>query len=624
MSPECVRRLTATLAAFITLAAQAQTDIQAYLEDATAAGYVDDLACATCHRTLYDSFQDVGMSQALKAPGNARPIEAFGETYYHGASDRYYRIDRGEDRSLTFTRYQQGVDGKPINQIRIPIDWVLGSGNRARSYLYQTDHGEMFMLPLSWYSEEQVWRMSPGFEHASHQGIDRKIMRTCMFCHNAYPDVPAGSDQRWQAQTFPQSLPEGIGCQRCHGPGARHVRTVLAGSSLEEIHGAIVNPRKLEAEKRDSVCFQCHMLPSATIEGVRRVGRADYSYRPGELLTDYIVNVDASEEGLSSEERFEINHHGYRFSQSACYRESEGAFACISCHNPHEKPESEAFRQSSSAVCQECHGDVPTLHPDANVTAQTDCIGCHMPTRRTLDVVEVTMTDHRIATGPFDHEALVAPREREYRPVTGIGLLEFGDAPEAEAANYYRLAAALRANRFVSAARQGLEAHLEAYDHDDPTPEIDLSLGQIKDGDFAAAERTARALIAERQDIASVYGVLGTSLLGQRRNREAIAAFSRAFELEEDPETAFNLAAAYLGTGDTARADRYIDEAIRLRPLMGIAWRYRGLLRKSDGRLAEAQDALVRALEINPRDTGAYYELGLRSSANPARLENLR
>ena len=626
--------------------AQDTDELQALLRTATegaAAGYLDDAACATCHRGLYDSFQDVGMSQALKTPANARPIENFSDTYFHEASNRYYRIDQDDDGDMTFVRYQQDASGQPINQIEIPIDWVLGSGNRARSYLYQTDHGELFMLPLSWYSEEDVWRMSPGFEYAGHQGVGRKITRTCMFCHNAFPEVESGSDAHWRAQTFPEDLPEGIGCQRCHGPGASHVATVLGGGSVDEIHSAIVNPAKLGAEERDSVCFQCHMLPSETIEGVRRVGRSDYSFRPGQRLSDYIVNIDAAEQGVSSEDRFEINHHAYRFSQSACYRESEGALACISCHNPHEKPESAAFRQTSSAVCQDCHSAIPSLHSSSEVASGDDCIGCHMPTRRTLDVVEVTMTDHRIATGPFDHEALVAPRSREFRPVTGIGLLDFGEAPDAETADFYRLAAALRANRFVSAARQGLEAHLAEYDYDDPTPALDLALGQVKDGDYPAAERTARALIAERDDIASSHAVLGTSLLGQGRSREAVAAFNRALALESDPETTFNLAAAYLGLGDVENAERYIDEALELRPYMSIAWRYRGLLLKSAGQTDAARSALTRTLEIDPMDTGAYYELitllrdtgeaneaarylevGLSTARNPARLQNLR
>lgn len=620
----------------------ALTALGATPTEGAAADYLPDETCANCHRDKYESFQAVGMSQSLKAPGNARNIETFGEEYHHEASDRYYRIDRQDDGALTFLRYQRDRDGRPLNRVEVPIDWVLGSGNRARSYLYQTDHGELFMLPLSWYSEAGVWRMSPGFEHRSHQGLGRKITRACLFCHNAYPEVPAGADSHWAPQVFPDELPEGIGCQRCHGPGAPHVRAVLAGKSIGEIHDAIVNPADLAGDRRDSVCFQCHMLPSETIEGVRRIGRDEYSFRPGELLTGYIVNIDVTEQGVSPEDRFEINHHAYRFSQSACYRESPGQFTCISCHDPHEKPGSVAMREQSSAVCRDCHGDVPG-HAATEVSASDTCIGCHMPTRRTLDVVEVTMTDHRIARGPFDHDALVAPIDKEFRAVTGIGLLDFGEPPSADRADLYRLLAALRANRFVSAARQGLEAHLRDYDYEAPTPRLDLVSAQIKDGDFSAAEAAARQLVADDADIASAWSLLGTALLAQGKSGPAIEAFSRATAIEEDPETSFNLAAAYLSAGDAGNAKEHIDEALRLRPLMGIAWRYRGLLKQSAGQNAEARAAYIRAIEIDPLDTSAYYELivllrstgddaearrhlelGLRASGDPARLRSLR
>ena len=39
----------------------------------------------------------------------------------------------------------------------------------------------------------------------------------CMVCHNAYPDVERGSDLHGEADLYPAELPEGIGCQRCHG-----------------------------------------------------------------------------------------------------------------------------------------------------------------------------------------------------------------------------------------------------------------------------------------------------------------------------------------------------------------------------------------------------------------------
>jgi hypothetical protein len=39
-------------------------------------------------------------------------------------------------------------------------------------------------LPLAWYAEK-----------GGYQGFRRKIGYDCMFCHNGYPNIPAGHDQ---------------------------------------------------------------------------------------------------------------------------------------------------------------------------------------------------------------------------------------------------------------------------------------------------------------------------------------------------------------------------------------------------------------------------------------------
>ena len=43
--------------------------------------------------------------------------------------------------------------------------------------------------------------------------------------------------------------------------------------------GSMVNPAKLTAERRDSVCMQCHLEGEARIA---RAGRSQDDYRPGE------------------------------------------------------------------------------------------------------------------------------------------------------------------------------------------------------------------------------------------------------------------------------------------------------------------------------------------------------
>jgi predicted CXXCH cytochrome family protein len=573
-----------------------------------AAGYVDDKACATCHQQQYDSYQHVGMARSFKRPGEAAPMEDFGKEYFHEPSQRYYRITKQQD-GLVFHRYQRDAEGGAINELEIPVDWVMGSGNRARSYLYQTEWGELYLLPVSWYSETGSWGMSPGFEYADQQGIHRRVERQCMFCHNAYPEVPSGSDVHMQVETFPENLPQGTGCQRCHGPGAKHIDAVTGGGDITAIHAAVVNPGRLSSELRDSVCFQCHMLPAASLVGARRFGRAVYSFRPGQDLSDYLVHVDIVERGVDPTDRFEINHHGYRFFQSRCYQESQGELACISCHDPHVKPGSEAFRASTAQVCSGCHETPATLHAAGTELGNDDCVTCHMPTRRTRDVIHVTMTDHRIATGPFDLDELVKPLEQEAGTITGIGILELGEPPAGNDAMVYRMIAALRAGRSVTAARDALAQALTNQDYSDPAPYMHLATAQLQTGQYPAAEATSRKLISQHPKLHVPYTTLGISLMAQGQNDEAIKYLKQSLAIQPDPETHFNLAAGYLRAGDYPKAEQQVDAALGLRPYMAIAWKYKALLLDSKGARLEARDALVRSLELEPLDLSVYQDL---------------
>ena len=51
-----------------------------------------------------------------------------------------------------------------------------------------------------------------------------------------------------------------IGCERCHGPGKKHIHFheenhCRLGTNVDPI----VNPEKLSPELRDAVCYQCHL-----------------------------------------------------------------------------------------------------------------------------------------------------------------------------------------------------------------------------------------------------------------------------------------------------------------------------------------------------------------------------
>jgi len=250
-------------------------------------GYVDSKICATCHRQIAADYARTGMARSFFKPESANTIENFAKSpeYYHALSDSHYRMTM-RDGQYFERRWQLDANGKEINAEELSIDYVMGSGNHARSYLHRTERGMLIELPLGWYPDQGgEWRMVPGSD-TEHPQTRRFISYKCMFCHNGYPEIPAANKTPGSDPVFLGELPQGIDCQRCHGPGGEHVRT--AGRAH------IVNPAKLTPERRMEVCMQCHLeTTSGRIPAVlQRFDRATFSYIPGEPLPQFAISFD--------------------------------------------------------------------------------------------------------------------------------------------------------------------------------------------------------------------------------------------------------------------------------------------------------------------------------------------
>ncbi len=585
----------------------------------------------------------------------ARPDTITGDfeknnTFYHRASDRHYTMYRKEGRYYEL-RYQIGFDGQETNLVEREIDYVIGSGNHARTFLYRSPAGRLFELPVAWYAEDGGrWAMNPGFDNPHQSDFRRQVMYECVFCHTGYPEIEPGADASGREPLFPGGIPEGIDCQRCHGPGRKHIQAAAAGKR-DITRSTIVNPARLSVERQLELCMQCHLetTSSRIPHTILRFDRGAFSYRPGEPLGDFALYFDHAP-GSGHDDKFEIDHQAYRLRKSACFQKSGGRLTCTTCHDPHTALRGDAAMQHYIAVCRTCHAaQLARLAASGRHTSAANCIECHMPKRRTEDVVHVVMTDHYIQRRkpPGD---LLAPRaerpageEARYKgPVVLYYPPRLPLTPENE---LYQAAAQVKELNNLQKGIQRLQAALEKYPARDGEFDFELAEAYAANGQTeqaircyqeavrrkpgfrpawvglgriltkAGASNSQRALDAFRRALglgpedATILNDLGLVCLQQGRIAEAVQALQKAVAADPgDPQASNNLGSALQQTGDTAAAEQAYRNAIRTQPDFARAHLNLANLLATRGDFPQAEYHYQRALWLDPRSARAHQE----------------
>jgi len=342
------------------------------------ASFVDDSKCASCHSDVARKFAHSGMGRAFNTWKEAEPIEdrTEGPGPVLTLGDLHYQVVI--DRGRMFQREFRIVDGVEVEFNRREAIYTLGSGTKGRGYL-ASDGGYLTALPLSWYSARRAWDFSPGYRNANLR-FSRPIRVECMSCHNSMVGVLPGS-----INGYVEPLPTGLGCQRCHGPGASHVHYQQQGVGGVD---PMPNIAKMEPRLQNDVCLQCHLLSDDALT------RGDCNgFTPGDRLADCRVNYFNVRKGSS----FDAVGHGPRSMASKCYTASGGKMTCIRCHDPH-RPAREVPRADYNQRCNKCHDSVPCKRPLKPMEAprQGDCVSCHMPTRKAEDIPHASSTEHWI------------------------------------------------------------------------------------------------------------------------------------------------------------------------------------------------------------------------------------
>jgi predicted CXXCH cytochrome family protein len=594
------------------------------------------------------------MGRSFYRPSAANTVEDYSRRNHvaHRPSGRYYTMSERSGGWFQ-RRHQIGFAGAESNAAEMRVDYVIGSGNHARSYLHRTADGRLIELPVSWYSENGGnWAMSPGYDRPNQQDFRRAIAFSCMFCHNAYPDPPPSEEG-----VFPATLPEGIDCQRCHGPGRAHVEAAGRKAPVEVVRRAIVNPARLSRERQLDVCMQCHLeTTSRPLPGlVARFEHEPFDYQPGQPLTDYFRYFDRA----APDDNFEIAHAAYRLRKSRCFQASQ--MTCTTCHNPHDVPRGAAAVAKYDAACRKCHTGA---HPAGG---GDDCVGCHMPRRRTDDAVHVVMTDHYIQRRRPARDLLSTRAEAAdpgyrgevvpYYPDRGVDELYVAVAQVRDSSNldtgiprlrqaieqrkpsqpefYLELAKAYAKGGNSAEAVRWSEEALRVRPGFAPAIR-ELGAALIQAGDFARAADTLRQATspAAKTNLGNAYlhlgkldsaeqslranpedpeanNLLGIAASGKGDDRAAEAFFRRAIELQTDhAEAHHNLANLLAARRDYKQAAYHFQQAITANPAYAEAHYRFGLLLLATGAVDRAQHELEETTLIKPSLAEAHRDLG--------------
>lgn len=575
-------------------------DTLVYLNHADSAKYAGIQTCKLCHQQIYNTFVKTGMGKsfdlATKHKSSADfshplvtdPYTGFKYTAFWNHDSLYMREFRMQQRDTEYVRTER-------------VNFIVGSGQHTNSHL-QVVNGYLQQMPMTFYTQKKRWDLPPGFENNMNTRFTRKIGLECMSCHNAYPKFVAGSENKYT------SIPSGIDCERCHGPGSIHVAQRQTGSKVDTakaIDYSIVNPAKLSIDLQFDLCQRCHLQGNAIL----KEGKSFLDYKPGKKLSDVLTVFLPKYQNADDE--FIMASHADRLKQSPCFIQSyervknknalkpyREALTCVTCHNPHVSVKETAHTGFISA-CLNCHysGKVSELScSETNVqqrmlkqnkqvqsgdfTAIPNCITCHMPVSGSTDIPHVSVHDHYIRKP-------ITRKEKE-KIKTFLGVYAINEKnPDA-----------------ITRAK----AYLNQFEKFEQLP-LYLDSANVwlrKANGQPGYEPTLVQLFFMQQNYLAILKQV--QLWGEEKCFTNL--FSKPSLDNRDAWTSYRIAEAYVQTGNATSAIKWFGQAIKLAPYqLDFRNKYATAL-ASAGNYAAAREQYEFVLNQHPKLVSVYTNLG--------------
>ena len=541
-----------------------------YLNTQTGVEYVGDQVCGSCHSLEYKNFKQTAMGRSATVPSQddleslAKPV-----TFFNSALNRNYSV-YSRNGKMYHEQSQRDANGQLVFSETHEIAYVVGAGEVGKSYL--VGNGDAFFVsPISFYTRINGWDLSPGYETGSFRDFTRPVLELCVDCHTAQPRFVADRANHFQQPPF-RFL--SIGCERCHGPGAIHVKQRKQRLPPEgPIDYSVVNPATMPTEIRDDVCAQCHFLGDAR---VLRPGKNALDFRPGTPLdkTVAIFSVSAKVKG----DRFTALDQFEQLKLSRCAIESKGRLGCITCHDPHVQLRGAEAAEDFRTRCLTCHKVDSCRAPLASrqsTSPPDSCVTCHMPKQQLQNISHASATDHRILRDPSQN---------------------------------------LKASDQVSSASEELVYDSRPLGFEDAKPDLrSLALAYpqvaghypvLRQRGLAVLQQAGRELPNDAE-VQATYGLI-LAVAQPSEGARAADALQRAIELgSRSPEVRSKLADLRLQQGQVMPAIDLYKESIQIEPFYRPAYLdlARAYLMLKD--LDNAYKILDRLLKIDPGNDAA-------------------
>jgi tetratricopeptide (TPR) repeat protein len=602
-----------------------KTDTLLYLNHSDSAKYVGINTCKLCHQEIYKTFIKTGMGKSFDVASKAKSSADYHTSIIHDKIGDFYYKAFWKNDSLQFLEYR--LNGKDtIYKRQETVNYIIGSGQHTNSHI-QSVNGYLNQMPMTFYTQKKTWDLPPGFENGHNTRFMRKIGLECMSCHNNYPEFVLGSENKFTA------VPEGINCERCHGPGSIHVAQRQTESKIDTskyIDYSIVNPAKLSIDAQFDICQRCHLQGNTIL----KEGKSFYDFKPGMKLSDYMTVFLPKYKHADDE--FIMASHADRLKQSACFIKSmecatspvlrtppskgeklkpyKDAMTCVTCHNPHI-----SVRETNPNVfndaCNNCHyketektegtkgiketgeiegigktseradsriGKSKLICSKAGVTIKSNCVSCHMPKSGSIDIPHVTVHDHYIRK-PITKKDKDAIKQF-------IGLYAINEK---------------NPSAFIKA-----KAYLNQYEKFENKPYyLDSAAIYLKDKSDVELKANLEPLVQLnfiKNDFNKIVNYVNRLTDAYLLNTRLI---KKSYS-NDDAWTSYRIGEAFYNTGDMQRAINYYKNAVTLAPF-GLDFKNKyGSALAAKGLLVNAEKEFTEILIENPKHVSALTNLG--------------